>query len=114
LKTYQALFIFSSSLADDAIQDILKNVQGEVEKLGGTVTTSELTGKKVFARPMKKMETGNYAKVIMQLAPSAVAPLQARLKLNENIFRVQIVEFRAPVVESPKAAAPVEATGSAG
>lgn len=114
MKTYQSLFIFSSSLTDEAIQDILKNVQGEVEKLGGAILSSELTGKKVFARPMKKMETGNYAKVMMSLAPSAVSPLQARLKLNESIFRVQIVEIRKPVAEAPKAAAPAEAAGSAG
>jgi len=108
VKTYQAMFIFSSSLADEALQEVLQSVQGEVEKLGGTVTGSDIMGKRVFARPMKKMETGQYAKMLIQMLPSSVSPLLARMKLNEKIFRVQIVEMKpAKATPSPEAPAAV-------
>ena len=95
MKTYQALIIFSSSLAEDAVKETLQTIRTEVEKTGGVVTATEMLGKRVFARPMKKMETGQYAKLLLQMLPAALAPFTARLKLNEKIFRMQIVELKA-------------------
>jgi len=94
LKTYQALVIFSSSLAEDAVKETLQTMRGEVEKAGGVVTATEMQGKRVFARPMKKMETGQYVKMLIQMQPAALAPFTARLRLNEKIFRMQIVELK--------------------
>lgn len=118
MKTYQALIIFSSSLAEDAVKETLQTVRAEVEKTGGTVTATEFLGKRVFARPMKKMETGQYARLMLQMQPAAIAPFMARLKLNEKIFRMQIVELKASARKAeekkPEAAAQSAAGGSAG
>jgi ribosomal protein S6 len=114
LKTYQAMFIFSSSLTDDTVREILQSVRVEVEKLGGTVTATDPMGKRVFARPLKKMETGQYAKLLLQLPPTAVAPLLARLRLNEKIFRMQVVELKAPAKSAPAKPSAVAATAETG
>ena len=106
MKTYQAMFIFSSSLAEDAIRDIQQTIQSEIEKLGGKVTATEAMGKRVFARPLKKMDTGYYTKMVVAMEPASVHPLLARLKLSEKIFRVQIVELKASAAKAP---APAEA-----
>ena len=100
MKTYQALFIFSSSLADDVVQETLQTIRNELDKAGGTITATEMLGKRMFARPMKKMETGQYVKLLLQIPPAALAPFTARLRLNERIFRMQIVEMGASLRKS--------------
>jgi ribosomal protein S6 len=116
LKTYQALFIFSTSLTDEAVNEIVQWVRGEVEKLKGTVRDTQLLGKRTFARPLKKMDTGNFVKLLAELPPAAVATLLARMKLNDKIYRVQIVELprRKKVDKAPAkdAAAPAPSGGA--
>jgi small subunit ribosomal protein S6 len=81
-------------MSDDAVQATLQTIRGEVEKAGGTVTSTEMIGKRVFARPMQKMEAGHYAKLLLQMPPAAIAPFSARLRLNEQVFRMQLVELK--------------------
>jgi len=106
-KTYQALFIFPASLKDDRISELMAIIKGEIERFKGAILNSELMGKRTFARRLKKLDAGYYAKVIFQAPPDAIAPLQSRFKLVEDIFRVQIVNLPAG---SPRPAAqPAEA-----
>lgn len=109
MKTYQALYIFSNSMTDDAVQETLQTIRSEVEKAGGTVTSTELMGKRVFARPMQKMEAGQYAKLLIQMLPSAVDAFTARLRLNEKIFRMQLVELKISARTSAAKKAEAEA-----
>ena len=48
-------------------------------------------GKRPFARPMKKQDAGYYYVIDFELEGDQVTPLKERLKLNEFVFRVQIV-----------------------
>ena len=67
-----------------------------------------MLGRRQFSRPMKKEDSGQYARVDFDLDPGSVKALLARFKLNESIFRLQIVAAdevtrnysrRAPVEE---------------
>ena len=91
MNKYQGLFIFPVALDDDALQKALDRACEEITKLGGEVEGRRLLGRKHFARPMRKQDAGVYARVSFAIPPSAVAPLRARYKLNEDLFRVQIV-----------------------
>ena len=92
MKKYEAMFIFPEALKDDALAAALTKAQEEIKRLGGEIENVNPLGKRAFARPMKKQEAGYYALMTVLLAPEQVAPLQARYRLDENIFRVQIVE----------------------
>ena len=91
LKTYEAIFIFSNSIKEDALQKIIEQIKGEITKLKGVIKESKILGRRQFARMMKKEDSGQYARVDFDLDPSSVAPLLARFKLNESIFRLQLV-----------------------
>ena len=91
LKTYEALFIFDQSLDDEAVGKALERVQGEIERLNGKVVDTQMMGKRTFARPMKKREMGHYVRLLVELDPQSIVPLHARFKLNEDVFRAQIV-----------------------
>ena len=91
MKTYEGLFIFSDSMSEEAMNEGLKRIQAEIEKVGGTVRESLILGRRIFARPLHKKEAGQYAQVIFEIAGDQMAHLRARFRLQEEIFRAQIV-----------------------
>jgi ribosomal protein S6 len=99
VKKYEAMIIFREGLKDTDWDGAVEAVRAEIEKLGGKVTSSTRLGKREFARPMQKQQSGHYGLIAFQLGGDKVAALQARLKLDEQVFRVQVVS--APVVVPP-------------
>jgi ribosomal protein S6 len=89
--------IFGRSVKEDDRESVLGKISDEVTRLGGRVLSSQvLGGKRVFARPLHGREAGIYGRLALCLDPDAVAALLSRLKLNEDVFRIQIVRNRRP------------------
>jgi len=91
LKKYNALFIFPGTTKDEALDQTVEKTTAEITRLGGTVENTETMGRRNFARQMQKRDHGIYVKVRFQLAAGSIAELKARYRLNEDIFRVQIL-----------------------
>ncbi len=105
MKTlYEGMFILPGSLNDDDLDGALASIREEIEKVGGEVQTTTRLGKRSFARPLKKREAGHYFVIEFVAEGNQIDNLHARLKLNDNSFRVQIVK------KSEEAPAAVEAT----
>ena len=94
MKTYDALFIFDESLEGEALDSVLGRIRQEIDRLGGAVDLVDKVGRQSFARPMKKRTHGQYVWLTFKIAPENVAPLRGRLKLVEEVFRVQIEHGR--------------------
>jgi small subunit ribosomal protein S6 len=106
MTKYEAMFIFPEALKDEALEAAIDKVKAEIEKAGGRVEGATRLGRRQFARPLKKQPAGQYAVVTFQLDGTKMAALQGRLKLNEEIFRVQVVlAVDAPPPREPVAAA---------
>ena len=106
MKTYEGMFIFPGSLAEDALAQAVEKVKSEIVRMGGQILDAVVLGRRNFSRPMKKQESGNYLRIRFDLDPAAMAGLAARLKLNEQLFRQQIVVAEPPVVLEPRNAEP--------
>ena len=91
MKKYDALYIFVGIAKDDALEANLEKALAEVTRLGGNVIAQDSLGKRSFARPMKKRESGVYVKIRFELDPAKVAELVDRYHLVEEVFRVQIL-----------------------
>ena len=91
MKTYEAMFIFSGTLKDDALEKIQERIRGDIAKVNGTIVSSQTLGNRMFARPMQKRDSGLYVKMMVSLDPKDVGPLTAKFRLNEDIFRVQFL-----------------------
>ncbi len=101
MNKYEAMIIFPESMKDEQLDVALEKVAGEIEKQGGKVENKTRLGRRAFARLMKKHAAGQYAVLGFRVDGSKIAPLQARFKLNEEIFRVQIVRAtEAPPAEA--------------
>ena len=101
MTKYEAMIIFPGSLKDETVDAAMEKVTGEIEKNGGKVENKTRLGRRAFARVMQKHAAGHYAVIGFHLDGAKVAPLHARFKLNEDVFRVQIVR----AVEAPAAEA---------
>lgn len=96
MKTYDALFIFAEqNLTDEALAGNEQKIRAEIEKVGGRVAESTALGRRGFSRRLHKKETGYYLHLIFDLKPDQVAPLRARFRLMEFIFRLQITAISA-------------------
>ena len=91
MKTYEATFIFSSSIKEDVLQKSLELIQSEIAKQSGTIKETKMLGKRQFARQLHKEDAGQYVRIDFQMDPANVNTLLARFKLNEAIFRLQMV-----------------------
>ena len=107
MKKYDALYIFVGIAKDDVLEAHLEKALAEVTRLGGNVLEKVPLGKRGFARPMKKRDSGFYVKVRLELDPSKVDELINRYHLVEEVFRVQILavdERREAKIASERAA----------
>jgi len=91
MKKYDGLYIFAGSAKDDVLDKQVDKVCGEITRLDGNVLTTEVLGKRTFARPMQKRDNGVYVKIRFELDPSQVSVLLGRYRLTEDVFRVQIL-----------------------
>lgn len=90
MRTYEGLFVFEDSMRDEALDGVLDRVRGDITRFEGKVLATIPLGRKTFARPMKKRETGQYFRIVFELGPDRMAALRARYRINEDILRVQI------------------------
>ncbi|NLG34249.1 MAG: 30S ribosomal protein S6 [Lentisphaerae bacterium] len=101
MNKYEAMIIFRESLKDTEWDGAVDGVRAEIERQGGALTSCTRLGKREFARMMNKQQGGHYAMMAFDLDGDKVGPLQARLKLNADVFRVQVV-VAPPAPPAPK------------
>ena len=65
----------------------IERVKEELEKLGGSLESSVLMGKKQFARILKKEKSGFYVVLVFKLGADQVDAFKQRLKLSSDVFR---------------------------
>ncbi len=95
MKTYDAIYIFVGIAKDEALNANLEKALAEVTRVGGNILSTESLGRRSFARPMSKKESGVYVKVRMELDPAKVDELVNRYQLVEEVFRVQFLAVDA-------------------
>ena len=91
MKKYDGLYIFAGQAKDDVLDGQIAKALAEVTRLGGNVLAQEVLGKRMFAHPMRKRESGVYVLVRFELDPAKVSELVNRYRLVEEVFRVQIL-----------------------
>ena len=104
MRKYQGMVILFPPADEAALEAKLETIHADITKLGGKVEATTRMGRNTFARPLKKKESGFYTLITFSMEPDQLSPLRERLKLNEDILRVQIVLAPAANREPAKAA----------
>lgn len=108
MKKYEATIIFRDSLQDADWDGAVDSVRAEIARQGGTLASCTRLGRREFARPMKKQTAGHYGFLAFELDGDKIPALLARLKLNENVFRIQVVNASGQNAPAPVPDAPAE------
>ena len=89
MKRYEGLFILNTAGKEDGIKDIIDKLSADITATGGKVETVQKLDKRPFARVTdKKHSSGFYVNIIFEGTPTAVAQLNAKFALNEDVYRV--------------------------
>ncbi|MBN1269274.1 MAG: 30S ribosomal protein S6 [Kiritimatiellae bacterium] len=91
---YEGMFIFPKGLTDEALEEAVNQVRDEIKKLDGAVKSVTRLGKRPFARTLGGKDAGHYVVMEFDFDGHSLPQLQARLKLNDNVFRAQVVRAK--------------------
>lgn len=101
MKIYEVLFILPESMKEDSVEAVITSIKRELEGLGAVVSTVTRLGRKSFAREMNKQQSGFYVVMNANMEPAKAQTIPGHFKLNEDVFRLQVVK----VDEAQEAAA---------
>lgn len=90
MNIYEGLFIFPELLNDEELEAARTHVLAEIERQGGRVLGVRKLGRREFARPLSKQRSGVFVRTVFEIDGGKVAPLRARYRLSDDVFRVQI------------------------
>ena len=118
MKYYEILYIVHPALEGGHLQDIVKSVDGLIEKNKGNIESNSDWGKKKLAYPIEKQKYGNYVLVQFNSDGTDNGKILKDLEHNPNILAYLLSNIKkldiileseeAPVEEAPVEEAPVE------
>jgi small subunit ribosomal protein S6 len=86
-RVYEILFIADPNLGEPEVEALAVQVQGFVEKEGGTIQKREMWGKKRLAYVVGRHREGYYVLIVTAGPGSLVKEVERRLKVTDGIFR---------------------------
>lgn len=91
MNTYEAFVILKPILDMDNSDTALKNLEEQIDSLGGKIVKKDKLGRKRLAYELNKFKDGFIATYLFKLEASAVENLRRFCQLNEDILRVALI-----------------------
>lgn len=89
MRKYEMLTIFDAGTENQAEE--VSKVEEVIKNLGGTVSKSDVWGKRALAYPIRKKTEGYYVLFNFELEPSQTFELRRILGLRANVYRQLMV-----------------------
>ncbi|NPA92834.1 MAG: 30S ribosomal protein S6 [Chloroflexi bacterium] len=87
MRNYEIVFIVHPDLDENALNETVEKVKGWITAEGGEITKVEPWGKRKLAYAIRKRREGYYILIEANMPPTAVAPLERKMRLHEPIMR---------------------------
>ena len=101
-RQYEAVLIFSSQFAGEKLEEAKKAFTDQVQKQGGTVTSTREIGRRSFGYVIKKQREGIYFVFDFTLDPAKISELKRTVALTESILRANIlIKQNIPISTAP-------------
>lgn len=91
MNKYELAVAVNGQLEADAKNAVLEKVRGLITRFGGTITSEDDWGKRKFAYEVHKVREGYYVFIKFQAGPEAIAEIEHRIRIVENVYRYLIV-----------------------
>ncbi len=113
MRNYENLVIVKPTLTAEEIQTTISAIEEVITSNGGEIAVSSPMGMRKLAYPINKNERGYYHVIYYSVAPAAIAEIERRFRINEELLRFvtikydtnrEIAAFNALVEKAKKAA----------
>ena len=135
MRNYENLVIVKPTFTAEEIQASVKAIEEVITSNGGEIAATNAMGMRKLAYPIDKNERGYYHVIYYTIAPAAIAEIERRFRINEDLLRFVTIKYdtnreiaafnglvekakkaaeapvkeATPAPEAPAAEAPVEA-----
>ncbi len=86
-RTYEVMYIVTPDTAEDDVTKLNENLQGVIEKEGGTIIRLDNMGRRKLAYEIKRQTEGYYVLFEIEGSGSEIAELERRMRVNDSIMR---------------------------
>lgn len=91
MNAYEIVYIFDTTVSEEAVTEKLERFHEVVTRGGGEVTATDHWGARQLAYPIAKKTNGNYVVAQFSTNPEVLPEFERLLKLDEELLRYLIV-----------------------
>ena len=93
LRDYELVMIVVPNLDDEGVAALNERVAGWISASNGTVTKTNVWGRRHLAYAIAKHTDGIYVQVDFQAPPATQRELERNLRLDEQVFRHLVIRL---------------------
>lgn len=117
-RTYELIFIVDPGVADDEVMKLSESVQKIITGQGGSITKTEVMGKRQLAYEINHKKDGTYVLLEVEGSGAEIAECERRMRVNDQILRYMTIRVdearrRADKLKERRARKASKRTGSA-
>ncbi|MFH0863953.1 MAG: 30S ribosomal protein S6 [Candidatus Gottesmanbacteria bacterium] len=91
MRSYDLTLILSTNLDKTSVDKTLDKIKKSITDSGGKISSVNEWGKKNLAYKIKKQDQGIYYHLDLEFAEKEAQPLEARLRIEQNLLRHLLV-----------------------
>ena len=90
-RVYEVVFIINPEVGDDEVMRLSEGVQKIITGQGGTITKTEMMGRRQLAYEIKHKKDGTYVLLEVEGSGVEIAELERRMRVNDQILRYMTI-----------------------
>jgi small subunit ribosomal protein S6 len=90
-RTYEVVFIINPEAGDDEVMRLNEAVQKIITSQGGTITKTEIMGRRQLAYEINHRKDGTYVLLEVEGSGAEIAELERRMRVNDQILRYMTI-----------------------
>ena len=90
-RTYEVIFIVNPDAADDEVMQLSEGVQKIITGQGGSITKTEMMGKRQLAYEINHKRNGTYVLLEVEGSGAEIAEVERRMRVNDQILRYMTI-----------------------
>ena len=90
-RTYELMFIVNPDAGDEDVVKLSESVQKIITSQGGSITKTEMMGKRQLAYEINHKKDGTYVLLEVEGSGAEIAEVERRMRVNDQILRYMTV-----------------------
>ena len=90
-RTYEVIFIIDPDVAENEVMQLSEGVQKIITSQGGSITKTEMMGKRQLAYEINHRREGTYILLEIEGSGAEIAELERRMRVNDQILRYMTI-----------------------